>query len=308
MIRKKIFKTAVIVLSCYSLYTCSDNEEASPEVLPKPMIIAHRGGKVDFPENSLLSFEEALRTGVDGVEMDLQVSQDNVPVLYHPGDLNVWTNGSGKVSAFTLAELKKLNAAWNYGPQNGFPYRNMPQPIPTLKEALAKIPSNIPIILDMKSVPAGTLVESTAQVLNELNAWSRVVFYSITQEHLDALKSWPQAQVFEAREITRKRLLEYKINGKFIAPDKQVSWIGFELIRSFDVNEALTLGIGSTAVTMNLWDKNLVKAIKGESSKIKIVLFGINIPEDYKVAAEIGADAVMTDAPTLLVKTKLSMK
>lgn len=290
------------------MYACSDNDDTSQEGLTKPMIIAHRGGKIDYPENTLLSFEKALQTGVDGVEMDLQVTQDLVPVLYHPGDLNIWTNGMGKVSAFPLSEIKTLNAAWNYDPQNNYPYRNTPQSIPTLKEALNNIPSNIPIILDMKSLPAATLVENTAKVLDELNAWSRVVFYSTTREHLDALKAWPKAQVFEAREITRKRLLEYKINGKFLAPEQGVSWIGFELVRTFDVNEPLTLGVGNTTITMNLWDKNLIKAIKGGSNKIKIVLFGINTAEDYKAAAEIGADAVMTDAPTLLVNARATMK
>ncbi|KMQ65249.1 hypothetical protein ACM46_13240 [Chryseobacterium angstadtii] len=308
MIRKNLFKTAAIVLGCLALHACSDQDGDSPEVISKPKIIAHRGGRVDFPENTLLSFDKALQTGVDGVEMDIQVSQDLVPVLYHPGDLNIWTNGMGKVSSLPFTELKKLNAAWNYDPQNNYPYRNNPQSIPSLKEALNTIPSKVPIILDMKSLPAGTLIQSIATVLDELGAWNRVVFYSTTREHLDALKAWPAAQVFEAREITRQRLLEYKINGKFIAPDKQVTWIGFELTRNFNVSEPLTLGDGNTAITVNLWDKNLVKAIKGQSGNIKIVLFGINTAEDYKTAAEIGADAVMTDAPTLLVQARSAMK
>ena len=79
-----------------------------------------------------------------------------------------------------LRELKNLNSAWNYDPQNNYPYRNMSQPIPELKEVLNKIPSSIPIILDMKSLPETTLIHSIAVVLDDLDAWNRVVFYSTT--------------------------------------------------------------------------------------------------------------------------------
>ncbi|MDH6250572.1 glycerophosphoryl diester phosphodiesterase [Chryseobacterium sp. H1D6B] len=302
--KKSILKITFLIAVSYVFASCSDFNDYPQEKIINPKIVAHRGGKADFPENTILSFINALKAGADAVEMDVQISKDNVPVLYHPSNLNTWTDGNGKVSDFTLTELKTLNAAWNYDKENNYPYRSLPQSIPTLKEALNAVHPDIPITLDMKSLPASTLVESIATVLN---AWDRVTFYSTSQEHLSALKAWPKAKVFEAREITRKRLLEYKINGKFEAPDQQVTWVGFELKRTFDINEPLTLGGGSTPITIDLWDKELIKAIKGTSGKTKVILFGINTEEDYKKSAALGADAVLTDAPSFLVKLRSTM-
>ncbi|WP_343644143.1 glycerophosphodiester phosphodiesterase family protein [Chryseobacterium sp.] len=299
------FKISAILISIFSmLSSCSESYDISKESFSTPMIIAHRGGKVDFPENTILSFEKALEAGVDAIEMDVQVSKDNIPVLYHPNNLNRWTNGTGKVEEYTLAELKKLNAAWNYDEENGYPYRKQPQEIPTLREALHAIPVNRLIMLDMKSLPAAVLVQSIAAVLEEYNAWERVVFYSTSEEHHEALKIWPKARMFETREITRKRLLEYKINGVFWEPGKPASWVGYELRRDFDINEVLTLGLGNPPITITLWDKMLVKSIKNESCSPKIVLMGINTGEDYERAAELGGDAVLTDAPFLLINER----
>lgn len=300
---KKILKSFVVLIS-YILSSCSADYDFPQDDFIPPLIIAHRGGKIDFPENTLLSFKKALEAGVDAIEMDIQVSKDNVPVLYHPSDLKIWTNGNGKVEEYTLAELKMLNAAWNYDEQNGYPYRALPQEIPTLREVLDIIPSNILIMLDMKSLPAETLIQSIATVLEEEKAWERVVFYSTSNEHHEALKIWTKAKVFERRDITRKRLLEYKINGNIWIPKEPTSWIGFELRRDFDINEVLTLGIGNTPMTITLWDKTLVRTIKDEIGKPKIFLFGINTKEDYKKAVELGVDAVLTDAPSILIKEK----
>ncbi|KIO78735.1 hypothetical protein TH53_01120 [Pedobacter lusitanus] len=302
-----LLKITVLAIIPVALSSCASLRQHSTQT-KSPQIVAHRGGKNDFPENTLLAFNNALQKGADAVEMDIQVSKDSVPVLYHPNDLSVWTDGKGKIENFTLKELNKLNAAWNYQPDKGFPYRKLPLHIPTLREALNTIPSDIPITLDMKSLPPGILVRSIARVLDELNAWNRVIFYSTSIAHLNALKAWPKARVFEARELTRQRLLDYRINRKYQAPDTSVTWIGFELQRSFTINEALTLGEGSSPVTIDLWDKELIRTIKGKSGKIKIILFGINNEQDYQKAGELGADAVLTDAPANLTNIRAKMK
>lgn len=304
---KKLFLHSLgLFFFLFVFISCSDNDNDN-NTKEAPLIVAHRGGKMDFPENTLLAFEKALEKGANAVEMDIQVTKDSVPVLYHPNNLSTWTEGEGIVADFTLADLKKLNFAWKYQPENGYPYLNLPQRIPTLKEALNAIPVTIPITLDMKSLPAAILVRNIAKVLDELNAWERVVFYSTSKEHLDYLKAWPKANVFEAREITRQRLLDYKINNKFTAPETQVSWIGFELQRTFAVSEQLTLGEGSSQVAINLWDKELIKMLKGDTHKVRIILFGINTKEDYLKAQELGADAVLTDTPALLTPIRAAM-
>ncbi|MBO4219578.1 MAG: glycerophosphodiester phosphodiesterase [Clostridia bacterium] len=74
------------------------------------MVAGHRGWPEIYPENTLDSFRAALKTGVDMIETDVRISADGEPVLIHDATLDRTTDGSGEVRAFTLAELRKLDA------------------------------------------------------------------------------------------------------------------------------------------------------------------------------------------------------
>ncbi len=52
-----------------------------------PTIIAHRGNAAEFPENTLQGLESAVSLGVRYVEFDVQLTADNVPVVFHDADL-----------------------------------------------------------------------------------------------------------------------------------------------------------------------------------------------------------------------------
>ena len=71
--------------------------------------IAHRGASRDCPENTLAAFDEALRQGCDGIEMDLQLSRDGVPVIYHDRTLTRAGGGRHRVVSRDLAELRTLD-------------------------------------------------------------------------------------------------------------------------------------------------------------------------------------------------------
>ena len=61
-------------------------------MLPRPFhVIAHRGASADAPENTLPAFARALALGVVEVELDVQLSRDGVPVLFHDGTLDAKT-------------------------------------------------------------------------------------------------------------------------------------------------------------------------------------------------------------------------
>lgn len=73
---------------------------------PTPLIIGHRGASADAPENTLAAFALAVAQGADGVELDVQLSADGQPVIIHDGTIDRVTNGAGRVSALTLAQLQ----------------------------------------------------------------------------------------------------------------------------------------------------------------------------------------------------------
>lgn len=90
----------------------------------EPYIFAHRGGMALRPEQTQLAFDYAKQLGVDGFETDVRLTKDQQLIVFHDATVDRTTNGSGKVSAHTLAELKKLDAAYHFKDINGLtPYR-----------------------------------------------------------------------------------------------------------------------------------------------------------------------------------------
>jgi len=72
-------------------------------------VIAHRGASRDCPGNSLAAFDEALRQGADGIELDVQLSRDGIPVVYHDRTLTRAGGGRRGVARLDFAELGRLD-------------------------------------------------------------------------------------------------------------------------------------------------------------------------------------------------------
>lgn len=266
----------------------------------KPMIVAHRGGGVDAPENTMGAFEQALKNGVGALELDVQVSKDDVVMVYHPSDLAKNTQGQGKIEDHDVAALKKLDAGYQYTKNNTYPFRSQGHVLPTLEEVLSNFPNTL-IIVDMKSTPEERLVNALVRTIPAKD-YERLIFYSTNNLHLTLLhKKVPEAKLFESRDITRKRLLGvYTAHqcGEF----NSEQWIGFELRRKMKVVESFALGQGETDVELTLWNKDSIRCTRKTHAKSKVVLFGINTLEDYHQAVKLGADAVYTDQPSLFLK------
>lgn len=73
-------------------------------------IFGHRGASKLAPENTMYAFELAYKLGAEGMETDVQLTKDNIPVLIHDETLKRTTSGNGYVKDFTYEELKKLDA------------------------------------------------------------------------------------------------------------------------------------------------------------------------------------------------------
>lgn len=115
--------------------------------------LAHRGASGLFPENTLLAFREALRLGADALETDVHLSQDGQLVVIHDETVDRTTEGAGSVAELTVAELKALDAGYDFGRDGTHPFRGRGLRIPTLEEVFAAFPQariNIEIKPDRK--------------------------------------------------------------------------------------------------------------------------------------------------------------
>ena len=276
-----------------------------------PQIIAHRGGTGDAPENTLEAVRLALAHHADAMWLTVQLSKDGVPVLYRPADLSALTDASGPVSARTAAELAHVNAGWSFRLADAqgaeaYPYRSRPVGIPTLREALRAIPASMPVVLDMKALPAEPQTRAVAQVLSEENAWSRVTLYSTDAEYQRGFAAYPQAKVFESRDATRTRLVRVLLDqGCLDAPAEHAS-AAFELHRAVTVVERFTLGEGRSEVNATLWTPATVACFRTHPD-VHIVAIAVNDADDYRAAACLGIDAVLSDSPEKMTAIRAGM-
>lgn len=105
------------------------------------MIFAHRGDWRNAPENSLQAYQSCIDAGFDGIEIDVQMTKDSVIVMMHDKTIDRTTTGKGRVSDYTLAELKKLYLRSPIGVVTH-------QRIPTLDEVLELTKGKILIQVD----------------------------------------------------------------------------------------------------------------------------------------------------------------
>ncbi|AVK62804.1 glycerophosphodiester phosphodiesterase [Lactobacillus sp. CBA3606] len=102
----------------------------------KSLIYGHRGVPVKFPENSLAGFAYAISQGIDGLEFDVHLTKDQVPVIMHDETIDRTTNGQGEIAAYRYQELRQFRLT------NG-------EPVPALAELLQLV-SGEPVRLNLE--------------------------------------------------------------------------------------------------------------------------------------------------------------
>ena len=85
----------------------------------RPAVFAHRGSSIAEPEHTLAAYLRAIEEGADGLECDVRLTSDGQLVCVHDRRLDRVSNGRGRVSTHTLAELSALDfGSWHPGPAN----------------------------------------------------------------------------------------------------------------------------------------------------------------------------------------------
>jgi glycerophosphoryl diester phosphodiesterase len=172
---------ALIALAILVGRTCAAQKARAK--LPAPRwpiaVVAHRAGGGIAPENTLAAIRQAIRLGVDYVEIDVRTTKDGRLVIMHDGSVDRTTNGHGAVRSLTLAEIRALT------PNNRFGARFDGEKVPTLDEVLTLAKGRVNIYLDHKDADTPAVLaalrrrgmERNVLVYNEpegANAWKRV--------------------------------------------------------------------------------------------------------------------------------------
>ena len=140
------FFLGLIIVALISIAGCGSAGDVGRlrSELPERGICAHRGAMATHPENTLSAFREAISLGAQMIEFDVRLTSDKELVIIHDATVDRTTDGTGKVSELTLAELKQLDAGCFKSPE----FKG--QRIPTLTEALEVMPRNIWLNVHLK--------------------------------------------------------------------------------------------------------------------------------------------------------------
>lgn len=225
-------------------------------------LIAHRGYRAKFPENSLLSFEKALEYGADGIEFDVRMSEDGELIIIHDPYIIDRSNSDALIIAETrLERLKKIDLGMN-------------QHISVLREIIEKLDRNTFLDIEFK-VPE--VVKPSVKLLKDLG-FKNLMFSSFVRDCLrDLKKEFPEAiigllyEVYELKEV--KNLFKFFV----------------EEIRHFK-SDSLNLPI-----EFFRGRNNLIESLRElRKSGIKIAFWTVNEKEDLEYIRSV-TDFLITD-------------
>ncbi|GAC1620832.1 MAG: glycerophosphodiester phosphodiesterase [Nevskia sp.] len=167
--RRSVFRVVQLV-ALIALYACGSSAlppagTTAPSGIATPFVSAHRGGAAYAPEDTMTAYRNAARLGVDDFEIDTVPTKDGVLVLIHDDSLDRTTNCTGKVNAYTLAQLKDCDAGYWWTPGQGtttplasapHPFRGKGVTVPTAQE-LFDFAKNLPyaatVTIEIKNGP-----------------------------------------------------------------------------------------------------------------------------------------------------------
>jgi glycerophosphoryl diester phosphodiesterase len=151
------------------------------------LVFAHRGGALLAPENTMPAIDNGLALGADGLEIDVQLSADGIPVVIHDRTLDRTTDRTGPVNGMTAAELARVDAGFHFHIDGTYPFRGQGIGITTLDAVLSRH-RDTRIIIEMKGGEPD-LARAVGASIRRADAVDRICVGSYYQKSIDTLRA-----------------------------------------------------------------------------------------------------------------------
>jgi glycerophosphoryl diester phosphodiesterase len=248
----------------------SDFKATVSKTLDHPIVtVGHRGDNLHSPENTNISYVNAIANHTPIVEMDLRLTNDNVLVLLHDPTVNRTTNGKGPIVDMTFADAEKLDAgSWKDQKYKG-------EPIPAVETIFKSCRGKAIAMLDLKCTGLG---KSIAELKSKVNVPSdQLILAPWEQEEGVALRQYlPDVPMI----LLHGKLPTDTIDDAYFAKMKQIGFSAF-------------------SINWQILTKEFVDA--AHKNGMKIYVWTVNVPIDVAGAALNGADGIITDdAPSTM--------
>jgi glycerophosphoryl diester phosphodiesterase len=234
--------------------------------LSRPIVIAHRGDKVNAPENTLSAFKLAAEMGADAVEFDVKLTSDGQVVILHDQTVDRTTNGIGNIASLTLSAASKLEANVQ------FPGQFPGEKIPTLDDVFETVGRHLHMNVELTNyaTPGDSLVFKVVEVIKKHGLQERVLFSSFLARNL--------RKASELLPVVPRGLLT--ISGLLGFWGRTLGWRGdYYALHPYltDVNPGMIDRVHASGKRINVWT--------------------VNAENDMKNMIGLGVDGIITDNP-----------
>lgn len=248
-----------------------------------PLVIAHAGSML-YPTDTLYALEQYASMGVDILEMDVHLTKDGQIILIHDDTVNRTTDGDGDVREMTLAEIKELDAGYNWTDDDGltYPFRGQGIRIPTLEEVFIALPG-YPMIVEIKQ-ESPSMGKELCVLLREYDMQEKVMVPSFSDS---AMEEFREACPETATAASSNEVKDFVYrNFAFLAGTISPEYFALQVPEERD---------GIPIVTkILLWAARL--------QNVEVHIWTINDPEDMQRFIDMGVDGIMTDRTDLLLE------
>ena len=249
--------------------------------MQSPLIIGHRGASAHAPENTMAAFRLAMEVGADGIEFDVRLARDEIPVVIHDDNLRRTGLDARRVADLNASELKQIDVSKWFDPIS-----SVNEPIPTLKDVLNLFESRQGLLyLEMKcdGSEREKLANACCADLNKSILKDRVIVECFDLQSIQLLKQIDST-------IKTAALFELRIC-------RPASRDGHRL-----VEEALAVSASEIALHHRLADPKTIALAKQEG--LRVVVWTVDDANWIRRAKSDGIDALITNDPARLVRER----
>ena len=264
---KKPYEIRYFLICMMLLLPDSSQNNSQTHFLKKTVIVAHRGGSLLAPENTLAAFRNAIHIGADWIEIDVHQTIDKVTVVIHDSTLKRSTNGTGRVDKTTYKELSGFDAGVTFSEQFSG------EKVPTLDETMALIEGKCKLLIEIKNHDtSGDIERDVVMLIQKHKAWS-----------------WCVVQSFDYQAVLKVHQLDPKIKTAllFVKPN-------IEKIQN-DAEMGFLSGIN---IYHRFAEKSTIEKLHALNKTVFV--WTVNHPKRMQKIIENGADGIMTDDPQML--------
>lgn len=218
------------------------------------------------PENTIAAFREAIAVGSDGIEFDVRLTRDSVPVIIHDNNLRRTTGVPNRIADLTWLELQRLDVG-----------------VPSLEQLFSLFdPNDLMLFLEMKVDSAtehAPLAEACCKLIHDYSFKQRVIIECFDLSALEIVKTINS-------EINTAALFQRTVSSPSLS-DQRI------------IDQAKAVGASALALHHRLAREPLVS--KARAANLRVVVWTVDDPAWIARAQSMGIEALITNDPAAML-------